>query len=134
VIGTAVAGPSAGVDLTYIVEPGDSLSVIAARFGITVEAITEANDLADPDIIVGQELIIPGGDGAPATTDAEAPEPAATSTPETSGNVYVVEPGDTALGVAIRFGVTLEELAAANGMTVDEITRLRIGQELQLPR
>lgn len=141
VIVTAVAGASAGGDLTYIVEPGDSLSVIAARFDTTVDAIVEANGLADVDIIVGQELIIPGGGG---TTGADggdepaapSPSPTPTSTPADtgSGTVYVVESGDTALGIAIRFDVTLEELAAANGMTVDEITELQIGQEIQIPR
>ncbi|MDA0366125.1 MAG: LysM peptidoglycan-binding domain-containing protein [Chloroflexi bacterium] len=132
VIVTAVAGPSAGGDLTYIVEPGDSLSAIAARFGTTVEAITEANDLADADIIVGQELLIPGG-SAPAAAGGATGTPAPTTAPATS-DVYVVESGDTALGIAISHGVTLEQLAAANGMTVDQITDLKIGQELQIPR
>lgn len=132
VIVTAVAGPSAGGDLTYIVEPGDSLSAIAARFGTTVDAISEANNLADADIIVGQELIIPGGGSAPGATGGTTGTPAPTAVPAT--DVYVVESGDTALGIAIDHGVTLEQLAAANGMTVDEITNLRIGQELQIPR
>ncbi|MEX2229969.1 MAG: LysM peptidoglycan-binding domain-containing protein [Dehalococcoidia bacterium] len=131
VIVTAVAGPSAGGDLTYIVEPGDSLSEIAARFDTTVDAISEANGLTDVDIVVGQELIIPGG-GTPATPGTASPAP--TGTPAASASVYVVVSGDTALGIAIQFDVTLAELAAANGMTVDELTRLRIGQEIQIPR
>ena len=132
VIVTAVAGPSAGGDLTYIVEPGDSLSEIAARFDTTVEAISEANGLTDIDLIVGQELIIPGG--APATTGGGTASPSPAGTPSPSDTVYVVEAGDTALAIAIQFDVTLEQLAAANGMTVDEITDLSIGQELQIPR
>lgn len=45
---------------TYIVQPGDSLSSIATRFGTTQEAIQEANGIDDPNsIYAGQELIIP---------------------------------------------------------------------------
>ena len=46
---------------TYAVQPGDTLSKIAARFGVTVAAIVEANDIKDPNKIeVGQVLVIPG--------------------------------------------------------------------------
>ena len=44
----------------YIVREGDSLSIIAARFGVTEGAIMRANNLSNPDrVLVGQELIIP---------------------------------------------------------------------------
>ena len=43
----------------YIVQPGDSLSRIAGQFGTTVEAIAQANDISDPNlIVVGQVLEI----------------------------------------------------------------------------
>jgi len=129
VIVTATAGEVSGEDLTYIVEPGDSLSAIAQRFDTTTEAIMERNGLPDVDIIVGQELIIPGAPPSSGGDTTTAP----TATPTPASGVYVVEAGDTALGIALRFGTTLEELAAANGMTEDEISHLRIGQEIQLP-
>lgn len=45
---------------TYTVQSGDTLSAIAQRFDTTIEALVEANDIDDPDIItVGQELVIP---------------------------------------------------------------------------
>lgn len=45
---------------TYTVQSGDTLSRIAARFGVTVEAMVNANGLADPGkLSIGQELIIP---------------------------------------------------------------------------
>ena len=54
---------------TYYVQPNDTLGVIAARFGVSVEAILAANQLADPNILyVGQALEIPAvipGDPAP---------------------------------------------------------------------
>lgn len=47
----------------YTVQPGDVLSAIADRFGVSVEEIVAANEIADPDVLaVGQELEIPIAD------------------------------------------------------------------------
>jgi LysM repeat protein len=44
----------------YTVQAGDTLSGIAQEFGVTVEAIVEANEIADPNLIMpGETLIIP---------------------------------------------------------------------------
>ena len=60
--------PDANVDAeltlpaTYLVQPGDTLSAIAVKLGMTIEQLMDANDIADPDnIFVGQELNVPGG-------------------------------------------------------------------------
>ena len=48
----------------YIVQPGDTLFLIAQRFGTTVEAIASINNITDPSVIVpGSELVIPGFEG-----------------------------------------------------------------------
>ncbi len=47
----------------HIVQSGESLSTIAADFGVSMEAIMAANSLDDPNtIVVGQELLIPPAD------------------------------------------------------------------------
>lgn len=46
---------------SYVVEKGDSLSVIAYRSGVTVSDLKTANGLTSDKILVGQKLIIPGG-------------------------------------------------------------------------
>lgn len=47
---------------TYTVQSGDTLFLIARRFGTTVERIAQANNITNPDVIsVGQVLIIPEG-------------------------------------------------------------------------
>lgn len=59
---TSTAGPTSPpiVVITYTVQPGDTLGKIAAEFGVTVEALAEANDIEDPSLInVGQVLVIP---------------------------------------------------------------------------
>jgi len=47
---------------------------------------------------------------------------------------YTVEPGDTAYAIALKFGVTVEELASANNMTVEQIAELSVGQKLIIPQ
>ena len=61
---TAPAGPppvpTPGEQQVYIVREGDTLSGIAARFGVSEEAILKENPLSDRDrLFVGQELVIP---------------------------------------------------------------------------
>jgi LysM repeat protein len=47
---------------TYTVQPGDSLTIIANRFGLTLEDILAVNDIVDPDHIeVGQVITLPEG-------------------------------------------------------------------------
>ncbi len=60
---TATPTPTeAAQQQTYTVESGDTLSGIASRFGTTVEALVEANDIENPDVLmVGEELVVPGG-------------------------------------------------------------------------
>lgn len=68
--------PTAGM-ATYIVREGDTLSAIAEEFGVSLDALIEANKdrLKDPNQLqVGQELRIP-------VTPLPAPEPQMTPTP-----------------------------------------------------
>lgn len=49
---------------TYEVQPGDTLSSIAARYDVTVEDMVKANDIVDPNLIkAGQKLVIPKPQG-----------------------------------------------------------------------
>jgi len=113
---------------TYVVVAGDSLSVIAQKYYTTVEAIQSLNDLNNTNIFVDQELIIPSPDSTVTT-------PSPTITPDSSGNIekYAIQAGDTGYAIALKFDITMEELASANGITLDELGNLQIGQELLIP-
>jgi FOG: LysM repeat len=59
-VASQVATPSSSTSRTYLVRPGDSLRLIADRFGTSVAAIQRANGIADQNLIeVGQLLVIP---------------------------------------------------------------------------
>ncbi|PWH19314.1 MAG: M23 family peptidase [Ardenticatenia bacterium] len=131
-----VAGSPDQTGQTYIVQDGDTLSDIALRFGVTVEALISANQIQDPDLIqVGQKLLIPilevekeiaptpSGD----QTDAQTTQAPSTYQPQ----VYIVQPGDTLYSIAMRLGVTVEELIEANRLS--DPNYLRVGQELRIP-
>lgn len=107
VIRVPAAGGAPATD-HYRVEPGDTLSSIAQRFGTTVQAIASANGITDPDrIYAGQWLDIPrGGGGTPAPAPAPAPQ-----------RTYTVKRGDTLSAIAKRLGTTVAQLVATNGIS-----------------
>lgn len=87
----AVAPPPAGT-FKHTVAPGESLAVIAGRYGVRIGDIALANKIRDPSLIrAGQELIIPGWDApaeveAPTTTVETVPTLSASSSPAASAD------------------------------------------------
>ena len=137
----AAAGSSGGSDgsdgsdtggRTHTVVEGDTLTDIADQYGVTIEAIMEANGIEDASLVfVGQVLDIP--DAAPAPEPTPTPTPEATAESGSSTETYTVTDGDTATGIAEAFGVTLQALADANDLTIEELNNLQIGQVLNIP-
>jgi LysM repeat protein len=118
VLGTAQAQGQ----LVHVVQAGENLFRIAARYGTTVDAIVAANDLPDADQIQeGQHLIIPDGTSSTPLSGAAA----------TTGGSYVVQPGDTLLYIALRYGLRLSELRQANGLFGSHL--VYAGQALVIP-
>jgi len=152
----ALAAPcAASAAFAHTVAAGESLYSVAAADGISVDQLAGANGLsADSQITAGSTLMIPpqasgsspvaaagtataavpAGDG-----DGDSDDPGATSTDvstapssASSGAAggYVVAPGDTLSAIAARAGVSVGELAAANGL--DPNGTLLAGDTLQL--
>jgi murein DD-endopeptidase MepM/ murein hydrolase activator NlpD len=62
---------SVAADFDYVVQPGDTLTHIANRFGTSVAAIVQANEISDPNLIlIGQLLHIPAAGDGDATTSS----------------------------------------------------------------
>lgn len=111
----------------YVVQPNESLSVIAARFGTTVAAIAAANGITNIDLVAsGQRLRIPGL--APAT---EAPSSGGATAPPAAEQTYTVQPGDILGRIAARLGVPLQAVIDLNGITNPHL--IQPGQVLRIP-
>jgi LysM repeat protein len=118
------ATPSeAAVSLVHVVAPGETLSSIAGRYGLTVARLADANNLANRDLVIaGERLLIPVP-STPSQTTGVAPDAAAFS--------HVVRPGDTLSGIAARYGVSMDAIIAANGIANPNIVVL--GATLAIP-
>jgi LysM repeat protein len=104
---------------SYVVQPGDTLTAIAARAGMGVDQLAAANGI-DPNapLLAGAVLRLSGTGTAPVN-----------SAPSTGGS-YVVQPGDTLTAIAARAGMSIAQLAANNG--IDPNAPLLIGTALRL--
>ncbi len=102
----AGAGSSSGASVT--VQPGDTLSDIADRQGISLNQLMQANGITNPDMVVaGQKLVLPGSRRA---TAAAAPRELPTAP-------YTVKSGETISEIADRFGTSTERLIQLNGIS-----------------
>lgn len=102
-------GPDTGT-VSYTVQAGDTLWLIARRYGTTVEAIRQANGLTGNTLQIGQVLRIPVSQGPYVE--------------------YTVRAGDTLWELSRRYQTTVEAIRQANGLTSNI---LQIGQVLRIP-
>jgi LysM repeat protein len=105
----AAAG-AAGAAGGYRVRPGDTLSGVAARQGVSIAALAAANGLKpDSQVLSGTFLRLPGAGSAPATAPTQGAAPAPMG-------AYKVRPGDTLSGLAAAAGVPAAQMAYMNGL------------------
>ncbi|MBI1682712.1 LysM peptidoglycan-binding domain-containing protein [Caulobacter hibisci] len=98
----------------YVVKSGDTLSGIAEKHGVSLEAVIRANpQIANPNAIrPGQAVTLPTGAAAEARS-------------------YTVASGDNLSNIGAQFGVSWQALAQANGLTNPNL--IHVGQALQIP-
>lgn len=106
--------PSPSADyITYVIQPGDTLSGIAARFGTTVSELTRINKISDPDrIYAGNTIKVPEKSGSATRT-------------------YTIRPGDTLSGIASRYGTTVAAIARLNN--IPDPDRIYAGKTIRIP-
>lgn len=113
---SAVSPPSApGVqEVHYTVQPGDSLVLIARRFETTVQAIQQANNLNNPNLLRPGQTLVVQGSGTAAAGPVE----------------YTVQRGDTLAQIAQRYQTTPRAIQQANNLRNPNL--LRPGQTLKI--
>ena len=103
----------------YTVKAGDTLSTIAARYGVSVVRLKRANRLSGDSLRIGDRLEIPTQ-----VAVSDAPKRVAKS------RTHRVRSGESLYTIGKRYGVSVDRLKAANGLRRNTI---RVGQELVIP-
>jgi len=113
VLGLALTPAIARAFEVHLVQPGETLSAIAVRYGKSISEIADQNGIQNPNLIfAGQTLQI--------------------THPDTTAVVrYVVQPGDSLSGIAQQHGVTIQSIVQANG--IGDPDHIVIGRVLEVP-
>lgn len=113
-------------DIAYVVERGDSLSLIAGRFNTSVSRLVSLNQLASRHRIqIGQRILLPQDDVDPNQLVAAA---AGIAPPD---GLYTVQRGDTVSRIATRYSIEEAELLSENGISNPQL--IYPGQQIRLP-
>lgn len=126
----------------HLVQAGESLSAIAARYGISYKDLQEANSLTGTSIHVGQTLVVPSESGSlylpalPVTASGSrnsslsGNKSSVSSRGSSSSGGYRVKRGDRLTEIAAQYGTTVEAIREANDLSGNALYR---GQLLVLP-
>ena len=110
------------------VSRGETVEMIARKYGVPASAILEANGFRDGAALrPGQRVVIPRYVSASA---AHTPAPQAAPV-RSAENVHIVEPGESLIGIARKHGISLTALARAN--KIQPYAKISIGDRLTVP-
>jgi N-acetylmuramoyl-L-alanine amidase len=111
-----------GKTVKHKVSRGESLSLIAKKYGTTTKAIMQTNKLKSSNIKVGQMLTIPGG-------STKVSVPVVANPVETKTVTHVVQRGDYLGKIAARYKVSVADIKRENKLKSDT---LKLGQKLKI--
>jgi membrane-bound lytic murein transglycosylase D len=97
----------------HVLQRGETLSLLASKYGTSVRAIQTANNIRDPRRVrAGSRLVVPLTDGVYAAKWLTSTEVNASGL-----KVYTVRPGDNPYRIARRHRISMDRLLRWNGMT-----------------
>ena len=119
--------PAQAAEVT--VKPGETLSEIADRLGVSMQKLMDLNGISKADHVeVGQRLKVPGSARGPAASRGGG-SGGGVATGKATGKVTVQE-GDTLSEIADRQGMSLSQLMALNG--ISKADHVEVGQTLKV--
>jgi LysM repeat protein len=114
--------PEAGALTEHKIAKGESFSTLAAKYGVSLKAIVDANpNLVPTKLQIGDVVKIPAKTAAPVANSTTVTDAADT---------YTVKSGDVLSTIASKHGTTVKELQRLNNLTT---TQIKVGQKLKLP-
>ena len=114
--------PNLNETYNYVVKKGDTLSIIASKYRVSVKDLKSVNNLKSNEVEIGMKLIIP---------DSQIPMRVVRVSPNLNEtNSYVVKKGDTLSIIASKYRVSVKDLKNANSMKGDKVT---VGMRLVIP-
>lgn len=140
----------------HYVRKGETISRIAAKYGVSVTALKSMNHLRSNSLRVGQKLLVKKGttivkpinqnpsdslvvtDSTSVVADSNAVRVDTSATKQNSTpsqpafTVYTVKQGDTLSSIARKYGKTATDLAKYNHIT--NVNSIQIGQKIKIPR
>jgi LysM repeat protein len=125
---------------SYTIKRGDTISGIAGRYGVSTQSLLGLNGLSRSSIIYPGQVISLGGSALaiePVSSVTPAVPSDPPSTPPTSSpapvidNSYTIKAGDTVTAIAARFGVSVDAILGANGLSRASI--IYAGRKLTIP-
>jgi len=118
--------PAAAQERLHVVAPGENLSTIAQRYGLTLGELSAYNGITNPNMVfVGQQLSIPGSGRAP-----QSLAPAVSDVLPGDDGYYTVARGDTLSLIARNYGMTTDDLMRLNGIA--NANMVWVGQKLRV--
>lgn len=115
-------------DIIHTVVAGDTVGKLAEQYGVSIEDIAAANNLANVnDLDIGQQLVIPlSGDVA-----AETPPDETGGEQAQEEQIHIVQAGDNLYRIGLQYGVSWQEIAAYNSLA--NPNDLEVGQQIRIP-
>ena len=107
-----------GATQRHTVTRGETLSGIAAKYGVSMDTLRDLNNLKRDVVWVGQRLKVPAKSGVIATTASRPTR-------------HRVVRGDSLTGIAAHYGVSPKAIMQANNM---KSSNVMLGQNLKIPQ
>jgi N-acetylmuramoyl-L-alanine amidase len=123
--GTLFASRKGG--MKHKVTSGQSLSVIAKRYGVSISSIKSVNNLKSNNLHIGQVLVIPGSVATVSKVSSRATASSATTVKKVV--IHKVQRGDYLGKIASKYNVTMNSIRQLNNLKSDNVM---VGQKLKV--